>query len=1009
MRRRGRALHVDTFPFLAVLLCAMGSLILVLMAMDLRARKAALARGREEARRLLDQQAKALAESDSDYEAKNQALRQEWEKKRQALMAQVSKAEIALAAELRQVQSRLAEAAGRMEDEQSNLARLRERLQKEQAQLSEQHKALAAARKEAAGVTSQAACKDQARARLVDQLVRLEKVLKALKEDRDRDSQTYSIIPYLGKHGENRRPLYIECSTGGMIFHPDKLFLGENVDPARLRAEIQDRASVQMAAMRAEGAKDTRPFVMLLVRPDGILRYYRAQTVLRDLSLEFGYEFVDADWILKVPVDGPLPPNRTAAAPAPVKQRPPKRGESGYVAASTAGGTAVGFGSGPGVPIASGSFPGGSGSGPGVAGGGPTSGRVVGTGQPGFGGGTGPGGPGGPGGSNTPGLGQRGTGWPGSPGGIASGSGAANGPSGPNGTMAGLGQAGFSGGSAGRAGTQVGLGAASAVGGTPGIGGTMIGSGPTGTAGGPPGSGGTMAGLGQPGMTVGQVGPGGSMAGMAPGGAVGGTAASGGTMIGLSATGTPGGPPGSGGTMAGLGQPGMTAGQGGTGGSMAGIGPGGAVGGTPAIGGTAGGPGQAGAALGSTGTGGNTAGGQGNAGSPQPGGLATLGPASPWSNGPYQGGPAGSTSTPGNGSPNPFGIQGAANANPAAGVAAGASGSPGTLGGSGQATAAAGSAGPANSFGVQGGLASGSASMGPSGSSTNPLGMQVGSGSGSGASGGGDGSTGQAGGQGGGAGANSGPQMVGAAPSPSSTSAAGAGGAAGGGSPGIGSDSNGSPLALTIGGSHGSPAAASSSSLPPSGPPPPPSGDNPPPPFPSNPAAVVSRASGSTGTSGAPGGSRVTGSSTGEDSTLPPSRIADVPNIAPEAPPVPDRKPVILRAARVLGDGDYVVFIECCSQHLVIYPSRRRVNMDALGNNRPSNPLYQTVEQMISRRLSTLRAGEKVPRIQIRFLVHRDGDRTLHLAYPLLEGLPGEKVRYNLQPEDDVARIISTY
>jgi hypothetical protein len=118
---------------------------------------------------------------------------------------------------------------------------------------------------------------------------------------------------------------------------------------------------------------------------------------------------------------------------------------------------------------------------------------------------------------------------------------------------------------------------------------------------------------------------------------------------------------------------------------------------------------------------------------------------------------------------------------------------------------------------------------------------------------------------------------------------------------------------------------------------------------------------------------------------------------------------VYLRPARVLGDGDYVVFIECRSEFLVLYPSRKRVSIDALSHSRFHNPLYKAVEQMIARRLSTLRPGEKEPHIQVRFLVHPDGDRTLHLAYPVLEGLPGEKVRYNLQPEDDVARIISAY
>ena len=49
MRRRRKHLEVSTFPFLAVLLCTMGSLILVLLAMDGKARKAALARSQEKA------------------------------------------------------------------------------------------------------------------------------------------------------------------------------------------------------------------------------------------------------------------------------------------------------------------------------------------------------------------------------------------------------------------------------------------------------------------------------------------------------------------------------------------------------------------------------------------------------------------------------------------------------------------------------------------------------------------------------------------------------------------------------------------------------------------------------------------------------------------------------------------------------------------------------------------------------------------------------------------------
>lgn len=46
MRRPRNKLEVSTFPFLAVLLCAMGSLILILMVFDRRAKLAANERNR---------------------------------------------------------------------------------------------------------------------------------------------------------------------------------------------------------------------------------------------------------------------------------------------------------------------------------------------------------------------------------------------------------------------------------------------------------------------------------------------------------------------------------------------------------------------------------------------------------------------------------------------------------------------------------------------------------------------------------------------------------------------------------------------------------------------------------------------------------------------------------------------------------------------------------------------------------------------------------------------------
>src|SRR5208337_3695474 len=51
------------------------------------------------------------------------------------------------------------------------------------------------------------------------ELVRLEQTLKELQAARQRDSHTYSVIPYKGKSGESRRPIYIECARNVVVFH----------------------------------------------------------------------------------------------------------------------------------------------------------------------------------------------------------------------------------------------------------------------------------------------------------------------------------------------------------------------------------------------------------------------------------------------------------------------------------------------------------------------------------------------------------------------------------------------------------------------------------------------------------------------------------------------------------------------------------------------------------------------------------------------------------------------
>jgi hypothetical protein len=876
MRRRRQALRVSTFPFLAVLLCAMGALLFVLLVMDRKARLAVQAKAREEAFRRLEDQVEALAARRSQYESKKRLLTQVWEKKRDALMARVSAEEVALHTELLLVQARLAKAARRVEDEEGNVEKLRKQLQDEQARLLGQQRALEAARKEAVQVSARQSVTDHAKTQLVARLIQLEKSLKDLQEARQRDANTYSVIPYFGKHGESRRPLYVECAAAGILFHPDKLQLDGSFDPSRVREELKRRAAEQSQRMAAEGAKGTRPFVMLLVRPNGIGRFYQMQSALHDLSLEFGYEFVDADWILQVPTDGPAPP-KLLATPQPAS-RPPRSAPGGRLPLLGPG-LAGGGGGVPGAPggAASGGGPGWTGVGSGGTTGRPGSGGLPGV--PGMGGGGG--------GSTTGVAGVR------APGGAASGGGSG---------WTGIG----TGGTAGR-----------------------------------PGAGGAVPGIG----------------GVARGSATG--------VSGTGAAG--GGPTGAGSVAAGPGNPGSGGGGSGNGLFVA----------------NGGGPANAAAIPLVGGSGGS---GMGSSGGLFPSGSSATRMASAAPSGTNPFGPVGSDSSMGGGggSSTSSGIAGSGGT-PGGGGMPGSGGSPGsggTLGSAGMTGSAASGTGTPGAAG-----AGGSGVPGNSSSTLSPPAIVIGLNP---------------------------PAPATSDPSIQPLPGSGGAGSSGSGSPGAGTAPGGGVSASSGGVAVAGGIPAQGNSLPApaiktgvyeSAPPIPPVK---PLPGTEQSTSAVAAANGPV-IGGRPGGGGG-GSGQGEPSS----------GIGPAlpAPPAEDaahhqqrgsRPAPVLRPARLGSDNDYLIFIECLADQALIYPSRRRVGIDSLNHSTGFNQLFKTVEQMIARRLSTLLPGETPPRIQVRFLVHSDGERTFHLAYPVLDALQIEKVRISLRPEDDVERIISAY
>lgn len=315
MRRRHK-LEVSTFPFLAVLLCAMGSLILLLLVMDRRAKIAARAKTNALQQAVLakiDDEAKRRAdEAERLWETQKSKLHEMLRKEDESLRVRKEQLDIAFAQTERDIQagkSKLVDLERRLAEEQRRLLQDRDELVRFRQQLS-------ASFKEKSESTSQEAV------RLARELQQLERLWEQMKQVRSQPRDVFSLVPFKGKRGEKRAPVYVECVRGGLAVHPQKTILAVNdeFDVARFRREVESRSSALVKEKKNASALD-KPHVLFLVRPDGIASYHAAQSALSGFQIDFGYELVDAHWVFDF--DPNAQPTRIAwNEPPPLKIEP---------------------------------------------------------------------------------------------------------------------------------------------------------------------------------------------------------------------------------------------------------------------------------------------------------------------------------------------------------------------------------------------------------------------------------------------------------------------------------------------------------------------------------------------------------------------------------------------------------------------------------------------------------------------------------------------------------------
>jgi hypothetical protein len=284
---------ISLFPFLAVLLCTMGALLVLLVILVQRAAEISL---------LPDATDLQLASANGPTLSAPKV-----EKAAAPVIDAEQTAELQQALEevgeyQRKLDEIKAEGAQRLHDEQQRLSHLedhRRRLEEELAKLSIAAEQLKLTESDLTVDQKQA---EEELARLKELVDEKQKQLEAIKDAPVGGKKSYAIIPYKGPNGTFRMPIYLECKDDVLIIQPEgiKLYKDDfiasswpgNPLAAVLRAtrEYHNNKAAQNGQVEASD-----PYPLMIVRPSGRRAYLRACNAISAWDSDYGSEFIDED------------------------------------------------------------------------------------------------------------------------------------------------------------------------------------------------------------------------------------------------------------------------------------------------------------------------------------------------------------------------------------------------------------------------------------------------------------------------------------------------------------------------------------------------------------------------------------------------------------------------------------------------------------------------------------------------------------------------------------------
>lgn len=264
--RAAAAPGISLFPFLAVLLCTMGALLVLLVLFSRSAQE-----GREA----------AAVQAAADLQLEAESLRwrlDQLEGMKARTLEELAKSRIQLAT---------------IEDNARDLADEFEKVEREIEALH-------------AGGQPDVDHEEKI-AQLQQRLAEARGELEAAEARAAERPPAYAVVPYQGSNGTHRRPLYIECAVDGVFLQPEGIRLRPSdfegpPGPGNPLASALRAAREHLAERRLTTAEpDAQPYPLLLVRPSGVMAYYAAREAIASWGSDFGYQLVDEDWELAFP------------------------------------------------------------------------------------------------------------------------------------------------------------------------------------------------------------------------------------------------------------------------------------------------------------------------------------------------------------------------------------------------------------------------------------------------------------------------------------------------------------------------------------------------------------------------------------------------------------------------------------------------------------------------------------------------------------------------------------